>query len=132
MQNKSLKMRDITDGTSNTAGIAEIIKVRDGYDWRGVWSYPEGCHYQHDRTPNTQIPDELRNSFCVDAPEAPCIGTYANYATRAILMSARSRHPGGAQALLMDGAVRFVSETVDLDTWRALGTPYGNEVLGQF
>ena len=132
VQNKCLKMRDLTDGTSNTIGMSELIKVRDGYDFRGVWSYPEGCHYQHDRTPNTQIPDEIRTAFCVSTTAAPCIGTYSAHNTRAILLSARSRHPGGAQAFLMDGTVRFISETIDLQTWQALGTPYGEEVLGDF
>jgi len=44
-------------------------------------------------------------------------------------MSARSRHPGGVQVALMDGSVRFVSETIDIETWQAVGTPYGNEVV---
>ena len=132
VQNECLRMRDVTDGLSNTVAFAELIKVRKGYDFRGVWSYPEGCHYQHDRTPNTPIPDEIRTSFCVNVPEAPCIGTYSAHNTRAILLSARSRHPGGVQVLLLDGSVRFVSETIDTQTWQDLGTPYGGEVLGEF
>ena len=45
---------------------------------------------------------------------------------------ARSRHPGGANLLLCDGSVRFISETVDLGTWHALGSRNGGEVLGEF
>jgi prepilin-type processing-associated H-X9-DG protein len=45
---------------------------------------------------------------------------------------ARSRHPGGVNVGLCDGSVRLVSETVNLDTWRALGSRNGNEVLGQY
>ncbi|TWU20082.1 hypothetical protein Pla52o_45960 [Novipirellula galeiformis] len=135
MQNRGLKIRDITDGTTNTIGISEIIKL-SGYDYRGAWSYTEGSHYQHDRTPNTRIPDEVRNGMCTTAdanhPEAPCIGTYNNHATRNILLSARSRHPGGVQVLLMDGATRFISESVNLQTWQALGTTAGYEVVGEF
>jgi hypothetical protein len=33
---------------------------------------------------------------------------------------------------LSDGSVHFVSNTVDLQTWRALGSRDGGEVLGQF
>lgn len=139
-QNTWFKMRDMTDGTSNTVGISEIIKARPGFDFRGAWSYPEGCHYQHDRTPNTRIPDEMRSGFCTsfegqtpeNHPHAPCTYTYTNHANRRILMSARSRHPGGVQALLMDGSVRFVSETIDVNTWQALGTPFRGEVLGDW
>lgn len=46
--------------------------------------------------------------------------------------AARSRHPGGVNLLLGDGSVRFVSETVDLATWRGLATRGGREVLGEF
>lgn len=35
---------------------------------------------------------------------------------------ARSRHPGGANVGLVDGSVRFVSETVDLVSYQALGS----------
>ena len=135
-QNKCLKMRDFTDGTSTTIGISEIVKVREGYDYRGTWTYPEGCHYQHDRTPNTRIPDEVRTGMCAAAdanhPEAPCIETYSSHTDRKMLLSARSRHPGGVQVMLMDGAARFISETIDLQTWQALGTPFGHEVIGEF
>ncbi len=34
---------------------------------------------------------------------------------------ARSRHPGGVQCTVGDASVRFVSETVDLNTWHAFG-----------
>jgi prepilin-type N-terminal cleavage/methylation domain-containing protein/prepilin-type processing-associated H-X9-DG protein len=43
---------------------------------------------------------------------------------------ARSYHPGGVNALMGDGSVRFVKSTIDGRTWRALGTVAGGEVLG--
>jgi len=42
-------------------------------------------------------------------------------------MTANSHHPGGVHLLLGDGAVRFVSETIQLDVWRAVGTIAGGE-----
>ncbi len=44
-------------------------------------------------------------------------------------LTARSYHPGGVNALLGDGSVRFVKSTVDGNTWRALGTVAGGEVI---
>jgi prepilin-type processing-associated H-X9-DG protein len=41
----------------------------------------------------------------------------------------RSRHPGGAQALFGDGAVRFFADTTDLRVLAALCTRAGGEVL---
>ena len=42
---------------------------------------------------------------------------------------ARSFHSGGVNVLMMDGAVRFVGDSVDLATWRALGTRAGGAPL---
>jgi hypothetical protein len=39
---------------------------------------------------------------------------------------------GGIQAVLGDGAVRFVSDNIDSNIWRAVGTMNGGEVLGEF
>jgi prepilin-type N-terminal cleavage/methylation domain-containing protein/prepilin-type processing-associated H-X9-DG protein len=44
-------------------------------------------------------------------------------------LTARSYHPGGVNALLGDGSVRFVKSTVDGTVWRSLGTIAGGEVI---
>jgi prepilin-type N-terminal cleavage/methylation domain-containing protein/prepilin-type processing-associated H-X9-DG protein len=44
-------------------------------------------------------------------------------------LSASSKHPGGVNALFGDGSVRFVKDTVGANTWRALGTISGGEVI---
>ena len=46
--------------------------------------------------------------------------------------AARSNHPGGVNVLMADGSVRFVTDSIDLTTWRALGTCRGGEVLNPF
>jgi len=66
------------------------------------------CTYQ---TPNSAVPD--MNSMG--------IGFY----------NARSHHPGGVNALLGDGSVRFVADTVQRETWWALGTAAGGERPGE-
>ena len=45
--------------------------------------------------------------------------------------AARSNHPGGVNVLRGDGGVRFVAETVSLETWRALGSANGGELPGE-
>ena len=49
-------------------------------------------------------------------------------ALRAV-MPPSSRHPGGVNVLFGDGSVKFVKDSVNLPTWRALGTRAGGEVV---
>ncbi len=41
-----------------------------------------------------------------------------------------SEHPGGVMFGMADGSVRFISEDIDAETFRDLGSKAGNEVLG--
>jgi len=43
--------------------------------------------------------------------------------------SAGSLHPGGGQTVFADGHVRFIKETIELNTWRAMGSRDGGEVV---
>jgi prepilin-type N-terminal cleavage/methylation domain-containing protein len=129
--NSNRKFRDFVDGTSNTAMLAELLNST-GNDFRGVMHYPEGALYQHDRVPNTSIPDEERTAFCVTGPRVPCTGTSTSHLNRALVYSSRSQHIGGAHITLADGSVRFISENLSLVTWQALGTQGNSEVLGEF
>jgi prepilin-type N-terminal cleavage/methylation domain-containing protein len=49
-----------------------------------------------------------------------------------IQTTAASYHVGGVHVALCDGSVRFVSDNVNLATWRALGSKAGSEVLGEY
>ncbi|OJW08357.1 MAG: hypothetical protein BGO49_13245 [Planctomycetales bacterium 71-10] len=44
-------------------------------------------------------------------------------------VTARSYHPSGLNALMMDGAVRSIKNTIDVRVWRSLGTRAGGEVV---
>ena len=46
------------------------------------------------------------------------------------LSTARSLHAGGVNILLADGSVRFIRHGVAPDTWRALDSRSGGEVIG--
>lgn len=45
---------------------------------------------------------------------------------------ARSQHPGGVNVALGDGSVRFIPNSINLATWRALATRSGGEVSGEY
>ncbi len=46
--------------------------------------------------------------------------------------SARSHHTGGVNVLMADGAVRFVSDSVDTLTWQRLGSISDGHPVGEF
>jgi prepilin-type processing-associated H-X9-DG protein len=75
-------------------------------------------------TPNRQI---LNKSSLADLDIMTRLITQGGPTFAAI--TSRSYHPGGVNALLGDGSVRFVKSTVDGNTWRALGTIAGGEVI---
>jgi prepilin-type processing-associated H-X9-DG protein len=50
-------------------------------------------------------------------------------ANMAMQVPPSSNHPGGVNVLFGDGAVRFLKNTVNTTTWRALGTRNGGETV---
>lgn len=47
-------------------------------------------------------------------------------------ISSGSLHEGGANLLTLDGAVRFVKSSIDVRTWRSLGTRAGADLVGSY
>ncbi|QEL14235.1 DUF1559 domain-containing protein [Limnoglobus roseus] len=91
-----------------TAGLA-------GGTWRGKgYAWDEGSMWRG-----------LYNHLL--PPNSPCWRTDSVYGT--MVAPASSRHTGGANVLMSDGAVRFVNDSVDPDTWTAAGTRQGGEAL---
>ena len=44
-------------------------------------------------------------------------------------VTSRSYHPGGVNSLFADGSVKFIKNAINWQTWRALGTVGGGEVI---
>ncbi|WP_435015656.1 DUF1559 domain-containing protein [Tundrisphaera sp. TA3] len=45
------------------------------------------------------------------------------------LAAASSYHPGGVTVAMLDGSVRFIKSTVNFNTWLAIGTRAGGEII---
>jgi len=63
--------------------------------------------------------------------------TYYKINTQAINNSERecafsSMHPGGCNGVLADGSTRFFADSIDITTWRGLGSRNGGEAIGKF
>lgn len=48
------------------------------------------------------------------------------------VVTSRSHHAGGVNALLMDGSARYVASSIDQGIWRALGSRSGEEVIADW
>lgn len=149
---RSLSIADVTDGVSNTAAFSEhpFADFNNG-------SSNEFDTFQPGTYPNT--PDESwQQCQAVDTTDlskqgvsdvgAPWLQSYHSttqyfhvhppngrscmYPPGRIATSAASHHAGGVHVTLCDGSVRFVSENIDLGTWRAIGTRNGREPVGEF
>jgi prepilin-type N-terminal cleavage/methylation domain-containing protein/prepilin-type processing-associated H-X9-DG protein len=122
----------ITDGTSNTLMLAEIIQGHNG-DLRGLTWWGSGAGFETYLRPNDTNPDVSWSSYspwCNPNPPNPPCTLYSGSPIRT--WAARSRHPEGVNVALCDGSVRFINNSVDTSTWQALGTSQGGEVPGPF
>lgn len=179
---RCVKMRDVTDGTSNTIAMGEGVQGLD----IGITTTTANSHRyinsvatgQSPRTnPGACLALTNGNSWIAGTvikgrrgrrrwdgqnervafttilpPNSPgCVnGANVNADSTHAAIPATSLHTGGVQVLMVDGAVRFVSENIDTGdlsaaslpqnsggaspygVWGSLGTKAAGEVVGEF
>ena len=151
--NKRYRFNDITDGLSNKSAMAEKL-TGDGNN--GV-STPRVDTYRPGTYPNNAAEATLQCNAAnvndlsqqgysnVGGPwlqqyhstnqynhVLPPNGRSCMFPPGRIATTANSQHTGGVQLVLCDGSVRFVSENLDIGTWRNLGSIDGGEIVGEF
>jgi prepilin-type N-terminal cleavage/methylation domain-containing protein len=153
MENGSIQVRDILDGTSNVLAVSESIigfpiaavtpqpLTADQDPVLNPAAQPQPCPVSggtHNGTVSRQrglswFTAERAKSIVFSTlmtPNAPMwdCGANSGDATQA----ARSYHTGGVHALLCDGAVRFISDNIDRHTWAVLGDRDSQMPVGEF
>ena len=114
--NSSCRFRDITDGSSNTAagGEKRISKSSSQYPLVNMNThYRWGYHGLRNMT--YRMNEDISISGTLTWND-----TYANFG---------GDHPGGCNFLVADGAVRFLSETVDFTQYQYFGDKADGQVL---
>jgi prepilin-type N-terminal cleavage/methylation domain-containing protein/prepilin-type processing-associated H-X9-DG protein len=137
----STPIGQVRDGTSNTLLMAEIrVSVTENGAWHGTLSdfttSLGGQTFNGWLPPNSSSPDDMARFPLVSdtvwtgngIPVPNDIGS-ASTAMHDQSFAARSHHTGGVNAALCDGSVAFFGESIDLQTWRALSTARGGEVV---
>lgn len=156
LPNVSLRRRDFTDGLSNSVGFSEVVAFQkmneagtpsamppaDACALLGLGSlkgelgrteWVEGRIYQTGFTtalpPNAScLPGGSKQNQNIDYNSAE-EGETASPIYGA--MTSRSYHAEIVNSLLMDGSVRSISSSVDLQTWRSLGARNDGRALGK-
>ena len=130
------KVRDFTDGQSNTVMVWEMRVGIGDQDPRGTWamgrygtSLVAGCQNEGDcpgiNTPNNGSDDV----FGCNSVPAQGMGCWNGGDGQ---VSPRSFHVGGVHALLGDGSVKFISENLDFNTHRYISSIAGGETVSDF
>ncbi len=150
---RKIGFRDITDGLSNTAAMAEKM-TGDGSqsisspktDTFQPGTYPTTADEALTQCNATDVTDLTKQGYSnVGAPwlqqyhstnqynhVLPPNGRSCMYPPGRIATTANSQHTGGVHILLCDGAVKFVSDNINTTIWRSVGSVAGGEVLGEF
>jgi prepilin-type N-terminal cleavage/methylation domain-containing protein/prepilin-type processing-associated H-X9-DG protein len=119
-----ITMTSITDGTSNTMMIAEMAWVQQTFGTRYRTWVRGGDEYAGVIAGRPSFVVSARN---LQNPINSILRT--NLIAPYNDMPFGSMHSGGMNACLGDGSVRFIRESIDMATYRALGSRNGGEVL---
>jgi prepilin-type N-terminal cleavage/methylation domain-containing protein len=140
---KSVPLAKLTDGTSNTLMVSEVLLVPEvsnqtggNYQgWGGAISDTStatgGQMFTTYRLPNTSLPDSIDRYVLPRAGQ-----TYTQNGIPYPIQSsawwtsyliARSHHPGGVNAARCDASVEFVSDSIEWRVWQAVGTAWGED-----
>jgi hypothetical protein len=127
---KQIPLSQITDGTSNTLLMAEVLQG-EASDIRGLTWWGDAAGFSAYLAPNSSLPDvSVFGSYC-DVTEndlAPCVQQGRHTPS---MYGARSKHPQVVGVAMCDASVRFMSDNIDLATWQALSTTQGEEVTSE-
>jgi prepilin-type N-terminal cleavage/methylation domain-containing protein/prepilin-type processing-associated H-X9-DG protein len=157
MTYRGARMRDCTDGMSNTAMVGEVYRgvlfnrysggpVNNSGNRCRWWAAESGfCHADTFNPPNAAHPSRGNNAgqtppqnggvndtACLNGGPGPCADqaswTDDVNTNQDGARGVSSAHTGGAQILFGDGSVHFVNDSVSIAIWRNTGSMSGGEV----
>ncbi len=147
-----VKMDQISDGTSNTALFAEVRRgngVTGSADPNGFLQLPSStvaswgtsnlAAYASNTTPLAACSGTANGAGSTGmryylgtlythtiTPNSRLVRDCMAFTKTQFHIAARSHHTGGVNTVAADGSVRFVSDSITPDNWKAYGTRAGN------
>ncbi len=118
------KFRDATDGLTNTVLVGEAYYDISGQRDCTICDRFLYYHPNFDSGDGSDFSEALGSTFFAINSIGP------NFPDKEL--SYGSYHTGGANIGLADGSVRYVTESLDLDIWRALGARNSGVTIGEF
>jgi prepilin-type processing-associated H-X9-DG protein len=101
--------------TSNTLSLL----TTKGYSWADQ-DVGAGGGYSHIMPPN-------KKACMFSNQNNSALNSYAE--SNATMISASSYHPGGVNVGFLDGSVKFIKDSVSLQTWGSISTKAGGEIV---
>ncbi len=118
-------IQQITDGTSKTIAMGEVLPncnfelIRFGWWDSQIWYVGTSVEINFNSCRQT-VPGYPAHQDC---------GTFFNWNTSA---GFKSRHPGGANFVMADGSVHFISQDIDYHNYQRLGDRRDGEINDPF
>jgi len=131
------RIRDITDGTTNTIQVGEVASRNALYRRTTLIQPPDPEAIAQQLAGGGAWADLFQGELWVNGrlqdgtpgvDGGPCAINCSNYRGAGLY----SWHEGGAQILLCDGSARFISENVAAQILAGLITSQKNEIIGEY
>ncbi len=137
-RNWTYRNSDFKDGLSTTFMVGEYSRfINHPHTYTNSWT--RFANWNFTGTPNTTFVNGIasavpRMNANVRVPDIPSVGPAITWASNPEVLEMgqfafHSPHSGGAYFLFGDGSVRFLKDTINIDTYRALSTRARGEVV---
>jgi prepilin-type processing-associated H-X9-DG protein len=143
-----LNFSNISDGLSTTIAIGDMHHILQGYTTTTVngvsvgttpvnssgpyaWGANGGDYYS-EGTMNVPMNRVAGPYYSRTLTTNKDVAGLRDVAFNSPIFSFKSKHTGGCNFLFCDGSVKFLRETIDMATYKALGSRAGGDLPGDY
>jgi prepilin-type N-terminal cleavage/methylation domain-containing protein/prepilin-type processing-associated H-X9-DG protein len=129
-RNSRIRIRDITDGTSNTVFAGEQTPFHNDSTWVGIVAGASTCpSLNFAGVPCDEAAPQINVHSGPGSPDEIPPVIHPPNSAYGFVDEMYSEHQGGANVLFGDGSVQFIDERINQQLWWAMATRAGGEVV---